>query len=161
MTTTSLTPKTRESWYREPLVWLVILFPAAAVMGGIATLVLAIRSDDGLVVDDYYNRGLEINRDLARDQQAETHGLVARLEREPTHHELRVTLTAGANFVWPAQLRVALIHATKPGLDQTLLLTQGLAGVYTSTRPVLLAAGDWYVHIEADNWRLLDKLHQR
>jgi len=29
-------------WYREPLVWLVIFFPAIAVMGGLITIYLAI-----------------------------------------------------------------------------------------------------------------------
>ena len=64
-------------WHREPLVWLVIAFPLAAVIGGFATLYLAIRSWDGLVVDDYYKKGLEINKVLARDELAQQSGYTA------------------------------------------------------------------------------------
>ena len=54
------------AWYREPLVWLLISFPLTAVIAGFFTLYLAIISSDGLVVDDYYHRGKEINKSLAR-----------------------------------------------------------------------------------------------
>ena len=33
-------------WYREPMVWLVISIPLAAVIGGLVTLGLAIRGGD-------------------------------------------------------------------------------------------------------------------
>ena len=69
----------KKPWYREPFVWLVILFPASAVIGGMITISLAISSDDGLVVDDYYKRGLEINRTLERDKAAARHGIQATL----------------------------------------------------------------------------------
>ncbi|TAK53620.1 MAG: hypothetical protein EPO25_09960 [Gammaproteobacteria bacterium] len=36
-------------WYREPMVWLVIAIPFAAVIGGLVTLGLAIRGGDALV----------------------------------------------------------------------------------------------------------------
>ena len=51
-------------WFREPWVWLLIALPASAVLGGMVTIWIAVDSDDGLVVDDYYKRGLEINKKL-------------------------------------------------------------------------------------------------
>ena len=54
------TPK--KPWYREFYVWLVIFFPVLAIVAGFYTLKLAIESDDGLVEDDYYKQGIEINR---------------------------------------------------------------------------------------------------
>ncbi len=36
-------------WYREPMVWLVIGIPLAAVIGGLVTLGLAIRGGDTVV----------------------------------------------------------------------------------------------------------------
>jgi hypothetical protein len=36
-------------WYREPMVWLVIGIPLAAVIGGLVTLGLAIQGGDALV----------------------------------------------------------------------------------------------------------------
>ena len=51
-------------WYREPLVWMVVAIPAAAVIAGAVMLVLANATWDGLVADDYYERGMQINRSL-------------------------------------------------------------------------------------------------
>ena len=38
-------------WYREPMVWLVISIPAAAVIVGLSMLGYSIASYDGLVAD--------------------------------------------------------------------------------------------------------------
>ena len=72
------------AWYREPLVWLLISFPLTAVIAGFFTLYLAIISKDGLVVDDYYQRGKEINMSLARDRAAARHGLHASVTLDAT-----------------------------------------------------------------------------
>ena len=66
-------------WHREPLVWMVLAIPAAAVVAGAVMLVLANATWDGLVADDYYKRGLEINRSLARDEEAVRLGIHASL----------------------------------------------------------------------------------
>jgi hypothetical protein len=52
-------------WWRHGHLWLVIAGPAAAVVAGIATVVIAVRSPDPMVAEDYYRRGVEINRTLA------------------------------------------------------------------------------------------------
>ena len=52
-------------WWRHGHVWLLIAGPAAVIVAGIATLVLAIRTPDPLVAEDYYRRGIEINKTLA------------------------------------------------------------------------------------------------
>ena len=66
-------------WYREPLVWMVLAIPAAAVIAGAVMLVLANATWDGLVTDDYYQRGMQINRSLTRDAEAARLGLEATL----------------------------------------------------------------------------------
>ena len=38
-------------WYREPMVWLVLMIPASAVVMGAVMLSLAVSTYDGLVVD--------------------------------------------------------------------------------------------------------------
>ena len=63
------------NWKQEPLVWLLIAIPAAAVIMGIVMLTLAIKSYSGLVIDDYYKHGKQINRVLARDRFAHELGL--------------------------------------------------------------------------------------
>ncbi len=69
--------KQSRPWYRQPLVWMIIAIPLSAVIAGIYTFRLAVISDDGLVVDDYYRKGKEINLDLSRDKAALAHGLNA------------------------------------------------------------------------------------
>ena len=67
-------------WTREPLVWLLIGIPATAVVVmGMIMLTVAIQTWSGLVVDDYYKKGKQINRVLARDKFAYELGLAARL----------------------------------------------------------------------------------
>ena len=70
-------------WHKEHYVWLIIFFPLLAVVGGIITFILAINSNDGLVVDDYYKQGLEINRTLERDQNAANYELDADIQFMP------------------------------------------------------------------------------
>lgn len=59
--TPSATPR---PWWRFGHVWLLISGPAVVVVAGFVTLWLAIRMPDPVVADDYYKRGIEINRSL-------------------------------------------------------------------------------------------------
>ncbi|MFD0667145.1 FixH family protein [Ramlibacter sp. MAHUQ-53] len=52
-------------WWAHGHVWLLIAGPAAVIVAGVITLVLALRTPDPLVAEDYYRRGLEINKTLA------------------------------------------------------------------------------------------------
>ncbi len=53
-----------QPWWRHGHVWLLIAGPAAVIVAGIATAVIAIRAPDPLVAQDYYRRGIEINKTL-------------------------------------------------------------------------------------------------
>jgi uncharacterized protein len=57
-------------WWRWGHVWLLIAGPAAAVVAGIVTAVMAFRGQDPVVAQDYYRRGIEINKALARGDKA-------------------------------------------------------------------------------------------
>ena len=57
-------------WWTFPLVWMVIAGPAIVVVAGFVTLWLAMRAPDPLVAEDYYRRGLEINKTLATQDKA-------------------------------------------------------------------------------------------
>jgi hypothetical protein len=145
-------------WYKEYYVWLIILFPMLAVIGGIVTTILAVQSDDGLVVDDYYKQGLEINRTLKRDQIARDYELNADIKIDRQQEDVAMTLTAAPGFNYPANLAVTFLHATRAGLDQDvkLLLTQG--NIYRGNLP-LLEPGKWYVHIQHGDWRLINTIY--
>ncbi len=148
---------TRRPWYREPYVWLLIAFPALAVLSGFATLVIAVVSDDGLVVDDYYKRGKQINRVLRRDQAAAALQLGADLEIEPTGR-VRVVLRAAENATpFPPRIELHLAYATRAGLDQNLVLeyAAGTSGDYRGQLQRPLITGRWYAQLQTATWRLV------
>lgn len=65
-------PETPQSapWWKHGHVWLLIAGPAAVIVAGIATAIIAIKSADPLVAEDYYRRGIEINKTLAAKDKA-------------------------------------------------------------------------------------------
>lgn len=143
-------------WYRHPYVWLLISFPAMAVIGGIAMLVVAIQTDDGLVEDDYYKKGLEINRTFERDRAAADKKLSAELIPGDDRQTLQVILRGNEKLRAPDSITISFIHATRKGLDQELILPAAGAGIYRGSMPDI-PPGIWNVHIEAQDWRLLQR----
>jgi uncharacterized protein len=59
------------SWWKFGHVWLVIAGPVIVVIAGFITLYLAITRPDPIVSEDYYRKGIEINKTLeSRDVDA-------------------------------------------------------------------------------------------
>ncbi len=150
--------KQQRPWYREPYVWLVISFPLAAVIGGIITAVLAVHSDDGLVVDDYYKQGLEINRTLERDNMAADYELSANLQYAEGDKQIRLVINAAANFNYPDKLKVSFLNATRAGLDKEQTFSRSGNNTYLADNPHP-EKGKWDILIEGENWRLLTVLN--
>ena len=139
-------------WYREPWVWLMISLPMSAVIGGIITIYLAVSTSDGLVVDDYYKRGKAINLDLARDQAAARYQLRADIDIDMRDNRVRLLLES-SGAVLPDTLTFSLLHPTRPGHDQVIVLQHVGDGVYRGSVDEL-ARSNWYLQLEADDWRL-------
>lgn len=139
-------------WYKEPWPWLLMSLPLSAVVAGLATWALASRSDDGLVAQDYYKKGLTINRVLARQERAAQLGLSASLRQ--SGERLVLTLESSREIEPAAQLRLSLINPARAGLDRELLL-QREAGVYTAQLGTV-RDGRWNVKLEDEGgvWQL-------
>ncbi|MCB1930047.1 MAG: FixH family protein [Rhodocyclaceae bacterium] len=145
-------PKDRRPWYREKLVWMLISLPAAAIVGGIATIVIATRTSDGLVADDYYKQGLAINQTIARDEMARQLGLVAQIELGADSVRARLESRVAAPL--PDRLVLTLVHPTRSGEDQLVTLTrQGDMYAGEIHNP---SAGRWQIRLEDErrNWRM-------
>lgn len=142
-------------WYREPWPWILMVMPVTAVVAGSFMMWLAISTADGVVEDDYYKKGLTINQTIERDQTAQSLHIKAQLMvgDDPTH--LRLMLQGGELGNLPQQLRLKVLHPTRSGLDQEVLLTQRGAGYYEGGSKVLGAA-KWRLILEDldKNWRL-------
>jgi hypothetical protein len=113
-------------WYREPWPWILMAGPAAVIVAGAFTMALAFRTEDGLVADDYYKRGLAINQVLRRDDRARELDLRAVVSFSGAR--VRVVLRDGKEA--PAELRIRLIHPTRSGQDQSVTLHATARGVY-------------------------------
>jgi hypothetical protein len=140
------------AWHREPLVWMLIGIPLSSVVMGVVMLWLSVASFDGLVADDYYKRGLEINRVLDRDRAAQNARLSGELDLG--QGGARLTLEAGhAGFAMPAAVTLELSYATQAGRDRELALIRIAPGDYAG--PVVsLHEGRYYVQVTAGDWRL-------
>lgn len=57
-----------QPWWRHGHVWLVIAGPAIVIVAGFVTLALALRTPDPLVAEDYYRKGIEINKTLQAEE---------------------------------------------------------------------------------------------
>ncbi|HUJ01678.1 MAG TPA: FixH family protein [Usitatibacter sp.] len=147
------TEKAPRPWYREPWPWILMSGPAIVVCAGITTAVIAVETSDPLVADDYYQRGLAINQVIAREEHAQALGLRATVQFNASRDRVRVLITSGAASA--QSLRLTLVHATRAGLDRTVILRAEGPGVYEG--PVRIPPeGPWHVRLEdADgSWRL-------
>ncbi len=140
-------------WYREPWPWILMSGPAIVVCAGVATAVIAVETNDGLVAEDYYQRGLAINKVIAREERAQALGLAATLQFNEGRDRVRVLVTSGTAPAEPPTLR--LVNATRSGLDQSVALHAAGAGVYEGAVRIP-AQGPWNLQLEDahGSWRL-------
>lgn len=57
-----------QPWWKYGHVWLIIAGPLTVIVAGFITLAIAIRVPDPVVAEDYYRRGLDINKTLAAEK---------------------------------------------------------------------------------------------
>jgi uncharacterized protein len=137
-----------QPWYRERWPWILMAGPAIVVVAGLITAWLAISSEDGLVIDDYYKQGLAINQTLSRSDAAGRLGIKAQLYL--ADGRVRVLLGAAAGR---GALTLRLVHPTRAGMDQSVNLAAVEPGLYEGRlRP--LRPGRWHVVLEQLDWRL-------
>lgn len=135
------------------MVWLIIMIPLSAVVMGAIMLTLAIATYDGLVSDDYYRQGLQINRAMQRDELARSYDLGATVLLGAPGEAIEVSLSGNPGFTSPELVQLRLFHATRSGLDRNLALRRVASGRYLASSP-RLEPGHWYLQLDADGWRL-------
>lgn len=148
--------KAAQPWFREPWPWLLMAGPFVVIVAAFVTAWIAISSNDGLVADDYYKKGLAVDQTLAKSRLADELGIVAKLRLASDKVEIRLTSNKGEAAAAPASLRVTLSHPTRAGLDQSAELGASESLVYIGQLR-LPASGHWLVLIEDDaqTWRLM------
>jgi len=144
-------------WYRQGWPWFLMALPATAVVAGIATAIIAIKSNDGLVVGDYYKQGLAIQQTMARGEEAARLGLEADVTLSAEQVRVRLTSSKGATI--PEALFLTITHPTRDHMDQSISLV-GASGEYTAQiQP--LQTGRWHLLLEDESraWRMTGTIH--
>ena len=140
------------SWYTQFWPWFLISLLAVNVVASVAALMLALHHADPLVSDDWYARGLAINRDLGRAEEAARLGVGATVRVDTERAELVVTLDRASDA---AELEVALQHPTVAARDRVYLLARSGSATYRGALGGALS-GRWYVSLgpRSGAWRV-------
>jgi len=154
MSTTPPAPPSGTPWYRQRWPWLLMAGPGIVVIASLFTGWLALSTDDVVVADDYYKRGLSINERLAHVARAEALGMSAAVDIA-ADGGVRVVLASPVADLeaTPAVVVLTIAHATRGGLDRRVELVRGPDGAYAG-RVEPIGAGRWLVSIDTAAWRL-------
>ena len=155
--------------WRNPMVWLMVGFPLAAVVAGTATLVIAIRAGGNDASTDDVRRTAQIQTtELGPDERAATLKLSAVLSVHNTDGEAALELlpATGAFVGTPEQsskiraqpLRLLLQHPTRAEEDRELRLLPTATGWRVGH--ALDLSHDWRLQVmpEGGAWRLRARL---
>jgi len=140
-----------EPWYRQFWPWFIFLLPATAVVAALATVYIANRGADDLVVDDYYKDGLAINRQLEKIKRGQQLGISAALNF--TGDKVTVQLTGPVDA---ATLSLLLSHPLEADRDFPVTLSRIAPVIYQGILSGTVAPR-WHWTLElpqADGWRI-------
>lgn len=137
-------------WYQDRWPWFLIAGPALVVVASFVTLGLAIKSNDGVVADDYYKLGLVVNRRIA-ENGPDVHADAGAIINADADGRLRVRLEGF--LAPPAQVRLA-VSPTGTGQHETVVaLVSDAPGSWVGVLPPQ-SPGRHILRLEADNWSL-------
>ena len=132
-------------WRANPVFWLMWLLPGSAVIGGLATLGIALRSADPPLSADYHWEGEHLDRDFELARNAAAHG--TQVEFRIVDGECIATLRSAPGD--PAALTMLFANGADAGLDRVLMLRRVAPGEYRGACPPI-PAGHWRVALEDD-----------
>jgi len=119
-------------WYQNRWPWIIIGMLGGTVVLCIHLMVLAVKTQDSLVVDNYYDAGKGINRSLEREQLARALNLRAVLLLDELTGEISLQL----NTDQVEALEINLISPTQPEQDLHIPLKANRAkGSYVGQLP--------------------------
>lgn len=151
---------TKDLWYKEPWMLLVLGGPAIVVIAGLTTFYIAWQGSDKILTEDYYKQGLNINKDIQRDAKAAEYKMQAKVELDSVtgkvslHLESAAELPSAISFNISTSSKAAAVEAI-----QKVTLSQRQPGIYEGTlnnslKSDTISAALWHVKIEAADWRL-------
>ena len=138
-------PPPQGQYRSNPVFWIMWLLPAAAVVAGLATLVIALRNADRALPTSYHWEGEHLDRDFELARNAAAHG--TQVEFRIVDGECIATLRSAPGD--PAALTMLFANGADAGLDRVLMLRRVAPGEYRGACPPI-PAGHWRVALEDD-----------
>lgn len=141
----------------NPVVWIMIGVPLAAVCASVLTLFLAARGSEPTLPAQYSWEGEALEQDFARADRAGALGAAAELEFGAGRVRIALDFSASTQALPPA-LELRLTHATLPALDRTVrVVREPGSAAYSADLPAL-QRGRWHVELAGADWRLRGRL---
>jgi len=137
----------------NPVVWIMIGVPLAAVCASMLTLYLAARGSEPPLPAQYSWEGKALEQDFARADRAGSLGAAAELTFDAGRAQVALDFSTSTEAL-PATLELRLTHATLPALDRTIRLVRDAgSGAYWADLSAL-QRGHWHVELAGADWRL-------
>lgn len=157
-TQTGKTVKKGLPWYRYPYVWiLLIAVPFLTLLAAIATVYIAVASNESPAHESYYKRGLSPNELAPKENAAKKKGLSAILQVEKA--QLIVTFNQKVPY---ATLAIKFQHPTLEKFDffQELRSVDEQQTVFSTRHPDNLRHNKWDIFVDApqQGWRIKGRL---
>lgn len=159
------------SWYKQFWPWFLIFLPMTAVVASITTIIIANKTTDALVVDDYYKAGLAINQTLDRIALAKKYNIAASVHYANTLLTITLTTDNAETLTTSDTLILRLIHPTLRNKDVSVKLKYAGKGKYIGQLPQQEKTSlmtNWYVQLEPatnnktsnlkNSWRINGKI---
>lgn len=143
------------------MVWMLIFFPSLAIVAGVATIFIAIDTEDGLVVDDYYKQGIEINLSLDKIKRARILGIKGLISVSSQQQQVQVKFDEDIADLISQPVTFKLLHRTIKGLDQIVELQKvGSSNLFSaSIQSLPEIGGRWRWDISSEDWRITGNLN--
>ena len=137
-------------WYRERWPWLLASGPLVVVVASLCSAWIAVTSDDGLVAEDYYKRGLLINQKLSHNPtRAEAQpGALLTVAQTGEVRVRTIGVPPSTTTIW-----LKLAHPAHSANDFVVVLRRESSGDYVGFLPEQ-TPGRWIVTLESDTWQL-------
>ncbi len=145
-------------WYQQFWPWFLIALPATAVIGSLFTVWIAFQQGTGLVKDNYYREGLNINAELEKQSIANAANITARLQF--LDEDSKILLLLQSEMPLPEQLQLLLISPADSAKDRMFNLQTKTPGLYQTNLNEALH-GNYYLQLSpSDNrWIIKGEAH--
>ena len=144
-------------WYRQFWPWFLIVLPGTVVVAGIITIWIALRQDIGMVHENYYQEGLDINAVLQQTEIAARYNVDVNILFSQQDQQVTIFLSGETNA--PESLTLLLSAPFKPEDDHKIILAAQNSKLFSGPirKPL---KGRYYLSIVPNNneWRLTEEV---